>query len=69
MIIVQVRPQCYVDSDCLNIEVCHQGSCVDACRLKVCGTNAQCSANNHVARCECIRGHEGNAESACYPCK
>ena len=68
-VLVQVKPQCSVDSECLQTEVCHQGNCVDACRLKVCGLNARCIASNHFASCQCITGFEGNPESACYQCK
>ena len=58
-----------MDTECLNTEVCHQGSCMDACRLKKCGVNARCLATNHNAVCQCNHGYEGNPESACYPCK
>jgi hypothetical protein len=68
-ILVQAQPQCVQDLDCLNTEVCHQGSCVDACRLKHCGANAHCLASNHIATCHCDNGYNGNPESACYPCE
>ena len=68
-LLVQVRPQCYTNSECLISEVCNQGNCIDACRLTVCGTNAMCSSSNHIATCQCLHGYEGNPQSACYPCE
>lgn len=68
-ILVQAQPQCVQDFDCLNPEICHQGSCIDACRLTACGTNAKCTSANHRGTCECLHGYEGNPTSGCFPCK
>ena len=67
--IVEVRPQCYTDNDCARNELCHDGSCVDACRLKRCGDNARCETGVHSAKCICLPGYTGNAEVACNLCK
>jgi len=68
-LLVEAQPQCYTNSECLNSEVCNQGSCLDACRLTVCGSNARCSSLNHTATCQCPLGYEGNPQSACYACE
>jgi hypothetical protein len=62
---VEVRPQCYSDNDCARNEICHDGNCVDACRVKNCGTNAKCETGFHSAKCICLPGYTGNAEVAC----
>ena len=67
--VVEVRPQCYSDNDCAQNEVCHDGNCVDACRIKTCGANAKCETGYHSAKCICLPGYTGNAEIACNLCK
>lgn len=67
MFIVEVRPQCYTNNDCQITEACHLGSCVDACRLTNCGTNARCISQNHQGQCVCLSGYEGNPSFACNP--
>ena len=67
--LVTARPQCNRHDDCPDPEACHQGSCQDAFRLQVCGTNAQCSANKHLAKCECLPNTSGNPTVACQSCK
>ena len=62
-------PQCYDDYDCRSTEQCHQGSCIDACRLKSCGTNALCSARDHAIQCECIPNYFGDPFTSCLPRK
>lgn len=57
--LVQVQPQCRVHDDCGDAQICHQGSCQNACRFQSCGVNAICTAQNHVARCECLTGYFG----------
>ena len=62
------RPQCYSDPDCRDTEQCHSGNCVRACLVfEGCGTNAECSASNHRATCDCLRGYQGDPYVACYP--
>ena len=67
--IVEVRPECYVDDDCGYSDICYKGSCVDACRLSQCGSNAKCESSLHSAQCICLPGYTGNPRSACNLCK
>jgi hypothetical protein len=66
---VTVKPQCSRHDDCSDTEVCHQGSCQEACRFQVCGLNAQCLSSNHLAKCECLPSMHGNPTVACKPSK
>ena len=67
--VVEVRPECYDNNDCRATEVCNQGNCVDACRLKGCGVNARCQHTLHDARCDCLPGYTGNPNVECRPRK
>ena len=58
--IVQVQPECTRHDDCQDTQICHQGSCRSACQFERCGVNAACKASNHVARCECLPGYQGD---------
>ncbi len=58
-LVVQVQLECTRHEDCANPQICHQGSCKNACRFEHCGVNAACRAFNHVARCECLPGYKG----------
>ena len=59
--------QCQVHFDCRNTEQCHSGSCIDACRVEQCGTNAICTSRDHTISCECPTGYTGDPRVACYP--
>ena len=59
--------QCTVHNDCRNTEQCHSGSCLDACRIEQCGTNAICTSRDHQISCKCPAGYTGDARVACYP--
>ena len=67
--VVEARPQCVIHQDCRVNEQCHTGSCIDACRIENCGTNAICSAQLHAATCTCPPGYTGDPRRACYPSK
>ena len=67
--LVEVKPECYVDDDCATSDICNKGSCVDACRLSKCGSNAICEAGFHSAKCVCLPGYTGDARTACHKCK
>ena len=66
---VTAVPECYTDNDCEIKEVCHQGSCIDACQLAECGTYAICVSNYHDHKCICPEGYLGNPQTECYPCE
>ena len=68
-------PACTVDEDCRTPEVCQYGSCVDACLITRCGSNAICETGIHSASCQCPPGYTGDpnrqclySESFCTPC-
>ena len=61
--------QCQVHSDCRNTEQCHSGSCIDACRIEQCGTNAICTSRDHSISCACPPRYTGDPRVACYPSK
>ena len=67
--LVEVKPECYVDDDCATSDICNKGSCVDACRLSHCGSNAICEAGYHSAKCVCLPGFTGDPRTACNKCK
>ena len=66
---VQVRPQCVVNEDCQNPDICQLGNCIDACRATSCGINAVCTSASHRAECKCLQGYRGDPFTACSPCK
>ena len=69
LFLVQVRPQCVVNEDCPNTDICQLGNCINACRATTCGENAVCSSSNHRAECSCVKGFKGDPSTACRPCK
>ena len=54
---MQVQSQCRVHDECDDPQICHQGSCQNACRFQTCGLNAICVAQNHVAQCQCLANY------------
>ena len=66
---VEAVPECYVDADCDQTDVCDQGNCVEACKLAECGVNAICKNSFHSHQCVCPDGFLGNPDTSCYPCK
>ena len=67
--IVEAKQECYVNDDCASPDVCNKGSCINACRLSQCGSNAICEPGFHSARCVCLSGFTGNPQYACNKCK
>ena len=63
---VEGTNQCSSDYDCQSDQVCHEGSCQNACRFKVCGLNSACSSANHIAKCICYTGYFGDANVECF---
>ena len=62
---VQGTAECATNYDCHDEQVCHEGSCQNACRFKRCGQNALCKAQAHKASCQCFPNHQGNPELIC----
>ena len=66
---MDARLECYSDNDCAYSEVCHQGTCLDACLVTKCGANARCESRHHSAQCICLPGYTGNPQHACNLCE
>lgn len=62
------RPECVLDSDCASNLACQNMKCRDPCP-GTCGQNAICNVLNHVPRCSCITGYEGDPYRSCSPVK
>ena len=62
---VEALTECSLHDECRDDEVCHQGSCQEACLFLVCGQNAECLAQGHRADCHCLPGYDGNPLSSC----
>ena len=62
---VTASVECQSDYDCQSKEICHEGSCQDACKFKVCGLNALCTSSNHKASCACHEGYQGDPTREC----
>ena len=62
---VSAVPQCRSNSDCRTSEVCHTGSCINACIIFKCGANAVCTTTVHDIACTCRPGFTGNGRDGC----
>ncbi|XP_038215243.1 fibrillin-1-like [Zerene cesonia] len=70
--------QCSNDAQCRESEICRNignlKKCVSSCNQVVCGPNALCVTNNHVAQCQCpvgpYTGDPNDLETGCklVPC-
>ncbi|XP_026684041.1 LOW QUALITY PROTEIN: neurogenic locus notch homolog protein 1-like, partial [Diaphorina citri] len=58
------RPECTVNSDCLQSKACFNQKCVDPCP-GTCGQNANCRVINHSPICTCKPGFTGDALVYC----
>ncbi|KAF3421640.1 hypothetical protein E2986_11478 [Frieseomelitta varia] len=61
---VGCRPECVLNTDCLQNRACIRNKCVDPCP-GTCGVNAECLIYNHVPMCNCPNGMVGNAFVQC----
>ena len=59
------RPQCRQNYDCNRNQACISGKCQDSCS-GACGLNAKCTSTNHLPRCFCHEGYEGDPYEQCY---
>ena len=57
-------PQCRQNSDCNRNQACISGKCQDSCS-GACGLNAKCTVTNHLPRCFCQEGYEGDPYEQC----
>ena len=58
-------PQCRQDYDCNKDQACISGKCQDSC-TSACGLNAKCTVTNHLPRCYCKQGYEGDPYEQCF---
>lgn len=63
--IISDQPACTNNNDCPNTDVCRNGNCVLACKIELCGINAQCVSQNHKGICSCPPKYEGNPYVEC----
>lgn len=56
--------RCAADSDCGEF-VCKDHRCRNPCLDKVCASNTECTATNHVAICSCKKGYNGHPLTEC----
>lgn len=72
------KNECFNDAQCKENEICktvgNLKKCLPACQQLVCGPNAICITNNHVAKCQCslgpFTGNPDDLEKGCQsvPC-
>ena len=62
---VHEEPECRVDEDCSDKDKCIRGICTEACKIDICGINAQCISQRHRAVCSCPTGYMGNPHIEC----
>lgn len=59
------KPECLVNSDCRQTEICKNQKCVNPCRNEICGLRATCYVRKHIASCLCNDGFTGNPFIEC----
>ena len=57
--------ECRRNEDCRQSEVCHTGTCVNACLVFKCAPYATCETTVHDTICTCIPGYTGDGKIAC----
>ena len=57
--------ECRSDSDCPLDKTCRSNECVDPCPLVICGSRAQCKADQHRGICTCPPSLQGNPYVSC----
>ncbi|GFR23990.1 papilin, partial [Trichonephila clavata] len=62
-----ILDRCTSHSDCSSTQVCFKNQCQFACRLGMCGIDAECRVINHVAQCRCPPGYKGDPHVRCRP--
>lgn len=62
------HPECVLNSDCPGNKVCWDNQCKNPCKMGIiCGVNAKCSVENHVATCTCPPEFFGDPFFQCVP--
>ena len=57
--------ECRRNEDCRQSEVCHTGSCLNACLVFKCAPFATCATTVHDIRCTCLPGYTGDGRNVC----
>ena len=55
-----LKAECTINPDCPSHLACIDASCSDPCQRKRCGDRAICEVNDHIAKCFCPPGLQGN---------
>ena len=61
----QLKLECYTHADCPTTKACQSNKCVPPCTSSICGTNADCRVQNHIATCACRPGYHGDPFTNC----
>ena len=61
----QLKLECYTHADCPTSKACQSNKCVPPCTSSICGTNADCRVQNHIATCTCRPGYHGDPFTNC----
>lgn len=59
------RPECVLNSDCIQSKACTNSKCIDPCP-GTCGINANCNVVNHIATCSCLPSYTGDPYRYCF---
>lgn len=59
------RPECISSNECASNLACIREKCKDPCPGS-CGTNAECTVQNHTPICTCINGYIGDPFVTCH---
>lgn len=61
------QPECVNNADCPSYMACINLKCKDPCTPQTCALEAQCRVSNHLIRCECNPGTQGDPFRYCSP--
>ena len=61
----EAESECRRNEDCRISEVCHTGTCINACLVLKCAPYATCQTTVHDIQCTCIPGFTGDGKVAC----
>lgn len=67
--IIAPKPECVDDSECPDSDKCVSNTCVEACKVDLCGVNALCNSLHHQAICTCAPAYTGNPHVECVNSK
>lgn len=62
----QCRPECVINSECKDEQACSNQRCIYPC-AGLCGANAKCEVDNHIAVCYCPDDLQGDPLYRCSP--